>query len=103
MIYLDFYIPKEYRGKKIHVPKGLRFEPEEYIDLLIPNEAYYLDVDPLEFEEEFQGNQDDSDKQQLRYYDKDKKIISVTDLEHQVITSSLMWGLERLFKSNIKV
>ena len=72
--------------------------PEEHLSLLIPSEACYLDVNPLEDEEEFQGCQDESDRQQLKYYDKNMKYISAQDLEHQIITWRLMNRLERLLR-----
>ena len=98
MATLDFYIPEEYRGRNVDLPNGMSDWPKEHVELLIPNEAHYLDVDPLEDEEEFFGNQDDSDRQQLRYYDKDSEIIAVQDLEHQIITCRLMNRLELLLR-----
>jgi hypothetical protein len=97
-ISLDFYIPEIYRGKRILLPEGLPDWPIEPIILSIPNEAVYLDVNPLEDEEEFRGNQDESNRQQLNYYNADSKIISIQDLEHQIITWRLMSRLEQLLK-----
>lgn len=94
----DFCIPEEYRGKRITLPRGMPDWPEENVELLIPIEAFYLNVNPLEDEEEFQGCQDESDRQQLNYYDKNNKYISSQDLEHQIITWRLMSRLELLLE-----
>ncbi|MBS3146234.1 hypothetical protein J4471_00905 [Candidatus Woesearchaeota archaeon] len=94
----DFFIQEEYRGKKINLLKGMSDWSTENIYLLIPRQAYYLDINPLETEEEFLGNQDDSDKQQLNYYKENGKYIITQDLEHQIITCELMRKLERLFQ-----
>ena len=98
MVCLDFYISEEYRGRKMVLPVGMPGWPEEPIELLIPDGACYLDVNPLEDEEEFQGCQDQSDRQQLNYYDKTMKYLRTQHLEHQIITWRLMSRLEKLLK-----
>ena len=96
MAYYDFFIPEECRGRKITLPEGEPDWPDEPVDLLIPSEAHYLDVNPLEDEDEYQGCQDQSPKQQLKYYNKNSEFVSAQDLENQIITWRLMNRLERL-------
>lgn len=100
-ISFDYDVPKEYRGLEISLPKleieGLK---EKEMKLKIPLDAYYLDVNPLEDEEEFLGFQSESDKQQLLYYNSNKECISVVDMEHIIITWELMSRLERIFYKN---
>ena len=40
----DFFIQEEYRGKKINLLKGMSDWSTENIYLLIPRQAYYLDI-----------------------------------------------------------
>ena len=94
----DFYIQEEYRGKRTTLPRGMPDWPEEPIELIIPIEACYLDVNPLEEDEEFQGCQDECGRRQLNYYDKNEKYISSQDLEHKIVTWRLMSRLEHLLK-----
>jgi len=98
MVTYDFFIPEQYRGQTVALPEGLSDWPKESIDLSIPAEAFYLDVNPLEDEEEYLGCQDESDRQQLNYYDNNERYISTQDLEHQIITWRLMNRLELLLK-----
>lgn len=86
----DFLIPQEYRGQRIVVDKKLV--------LNIPSLAYYLDVNPLEDEEEFNGFQDASDRQQIIYHAEDGSVISCEDAERKITTANLMSGLERILK-----
>ena len=100
-ISLDYNIPKEYRGLEILLPKlGLEGRKEKEIKLKIPADAYYLDINPLEDEEEFLGNQDESDRQQLLYYNSDKKCINIVNMEHEINTGDLMSRLEIIFYKN---
>lgn len=93
---LDFYIPEEYRGRHINLPTGVL--SEERVNLNVPKEAHYMRVNPLEDEEEFDGDQGKSDRQELQYYDGNLKWFHTQDLQHKIITSRLMSRLERIFK-----
>lgn len=94
----DFFIPEQYRGQRISLPEACSDWPKEPIDLSVPPEAFYLDVNPLEDEEEHLGFQDQSDRQELNYYDKNGRYISTQDLEHQIVASKLMSRLELVLK-----
>ena len=98
MVTYDFFISEQYRGQKIVLPEKYPDWPKEPVDLSIPAEAFYLDVNPIEDEEEYQGCQDESNRQQLKYYDQNNKCISTQDLEYQIITWRLMSRLELLLK-----
>lgn len=86
----DFFTPKEYRGQKIVV--------DQKLVLNIPASAMYLTVNLLEDEEEFNGYQDASDRQQIIYHAEDGTVISSEDFEHKIVTGDLMFGLERILK-----
>ncbi len=88
----DFLIPGEYAGKEINLP-------ESEIKLSIPKEAEYLDVNPLEDEEEFNGSQGDSDRQQIIYYNSKRKFLHLDNLDGLILTSKLMNELEKLFNT----
>ncbi len=94
----DFCIPENLRDNSVVVPEGLKDWPKEPVTLLIPKNANYLFVNPLEEEEEFLGCQDNSDKQQLTYYNQDGKPIGSQDLESSVLTSRLIFRLEKIFQ-----
>lgn len=86
----DFFIPQKYRGGRIVV--------QEKIVLNIPQSAMYITFNPLEGEEEFLGNQVDSDSQQILYYSEDEKYVWCEDFEKQLVTDKLMSGLEKILK-----
>lgn len=94
----DFYIPENYRGNSLDIPEVLPDWPREPVTLVIPQNAFYLLVNPLEEDEEFQGCQGDCGRQQLTYYNQDCKPIGSQDLEFQVLTSRLMIRLEKIFQ-----
>jgi hypothetical protein len=98
MVTYDFFIPEQYRGQIVALPQGRSDWPKEHIDLSIPAEAFYLDINPLEDEDEHQGCQDETDRQELNYYDKNNRYISTQNLEYQIITWRLMCRLELLLK-----
>lgn len=91
----DFLIPEKYRGKKIEFPKT---SINEKVELSVPKNAMYLDVNPLEDEEEFRGFQDSSDRQEMIYYNLNKEFVNSENLESLILTGELMYKLEGIFK-----
>ena len=82
----DFKIPLQYQGKTIKYNS---------LEINIPQDAVYLIVNPLEDEEEYQG---DSFKQVLTFYDENQNPIFNQDIEGQIITDHLMWNLEKILE-----
>lgn len=92
----DFIIPERYRGSLLLV----RLIQESWLKMAIPEDAVSLDINPLENEEEFLGNQNDSDKQQLIFRTQEGTPIKVLDLEKRITTKNLMTKLETIFQRN---
>ena len=70
------------------------------VTLTIPLNANYLNVQSLENEEEFQGRQELSDRQQVIYFDVDRKNISHEDVEEKTEARFLIKRLERIFEAS---
>ena len=85
----DYRIPRNFRGKPI-----IFFNHGTRVNLNIPSEAHFLDVNPLEDGEEFLGNQGDCGRQEIIYYDQKGRYISCEDLEHLITTDKLMNSLD---------
>lgn len=90
----DYFIPEGLRGKTLDLPKGQEKQLQATITLDIPSEAHYLDINPLEEENEFLGEQGFSNKIQLIYYSQNKSPIKTDNLFGEIICQNLMSRLE---------
>jgi hypothetical protein len=95
---LDFFIREELRGKQLRLPQPRKVQ---CITLDIPANAAYLDVNPLEDEDEHQGDQGNSDQQELNFYDAGKNYVS-TQYLNAILTSTLMRQLEKKLQAQYK-
>ncbi|MBS3065855.1 hypothetical protein J4229_02290 [Candidatus Pacearchaeota archaeon] len=84
----DFSIPETFKRREIKI--------DEKLTLKIPQSAHYLNINPLEDESEFLGNQGDSNRQELIFYDLGENPIDVYNLDKQITTEELMNKLERI-------
>ncbi|MFH0701125.1 MAG: hypothetical protein V2A62_01675 [Candidatus Woesearchaeota archaeon] len=91
---LDFFIPERYRGRTLTIPVPPD-QPKHDVKIIIPKEASYLDINPLEEEDEFLGCQDLSNHQQLNYYSADQKYFSSQEFQGEIVTEHLMSQLEK--------
>ncbi|MBI2542639.1 MAG: hypothetical protein HYW24_00415 [Candidatus Aenigmarchaeota archaeon] len=82
-------------GQKVNLPKIERRGPR--ITLNIPTNAVYLNVNPLEDEEEFLGFQGESTRQQITYHLPDGSCIEYDDFENVTKTWVLMSRLRMIF------
>ena len=93
----DYFIPEKYRGKQVELPCDSKDTNQIRIFLDVPSCANYLDVNPIEFEEEFQGFQGLTRDQQLIWYDKDKLPKGAQGFTDKIVTINLMDRLEMIF------
>jgi len=95
MLAFDFYIPQCYRGKNVNLFLTSKITDNQII-LKIPADASYFDVNSLEDEESL-GCQDLSGRQEIVYFNSDKKLIDIQNLDGKLITFKLMNKLEEIF------
>jgi hypothetical protein len=89
---LDFFIAEQYRGRTLDVVLG-----DDVVQLAIPSDACYLDVRPLEDEEEYGGDQTISVRQMLCFYDAAEGYLSLIDWDGVAQTSTIMNAFDSCF------